>query len=103
MSDAGTPRRGRRTGELIRLVADLAARDIGVRSLTEPIDTTTPAGRTILETLAVLARTEANISEKAPTPASPPLVPTDDTGAGQRSLPPPTSLKLIDFANPGQA
>ena len=33
---------GRRTGELIQLVTDLAARDIGVRSLTEPIDTTTP-------------------------------------------------------------
>jgi len=34
---------GRRTGELIQLVADPAVRDIGVRSLTAPIDTTTPA------------------------------------------------------------
>jgi len=52
---------GRRTGELIRLVTDLAARDIGVRSLTEPVDTTTPAGRTILDVLAAFAQTEANL------------------------------------------
>jgi DNA invertase Pin-like site-specific DNA recombinase len=52
---------GRRTGELIQLVTDLAARDIGVRSLTEPIDTTTPAARTILDVLAAFAQTEANL------------------------------------------
>jgi DNA invertase Pin-like site-specific DNA recombinase len=52
---------GRRTGELIQLVIDLAARDIGVRSLTEPIDTTTTAGRTILDVLAAFAQTEANL------------------------------------------
>lgn len=52
---------GRRTGELIQLVTDLAARDIGVRSLTEPVDTTTPAGRTILDVLAAFAQTEANL------------------------------------------
>lgn len=52
---------GRRTGELIQLVIDLAARDIGVRSLTEPINTTTTAGRTILEVLAAFAQTEANL------------------------------------------
>jgi DNA invertase Pin-like site-specific DNA recombinase len=52
---------GRRTGELVRLVTDLAARDIGVRSLTEPIDTTTPSGNTILDALAAFAQTEANL------------------------------------------
>jgi DNA invertase Pin-like site-specific DNA recombinase len=94
---------GRRTGELIRLVADLAARDIGVRSLTEPIDTTTPSGRMILDALAVFAQTEANvIREKAPTPASTQPVPMDDMGAGPRSLPPPTLPKLIGSANSGQ-
>lgn len=52
---------GRRTGELIQLVIDFAARDIGVRSLTEPIDTSTTAGRTILDVLAAFAQTEANL------------------------------------------
>jgi len=47
-------RLGRSVQDLIALVVDLRARDVGFRSLTEGIDTTTPGGRFVLVVLVVL-------------------------------------------------
>ncbi len=48
-------RLGRSVQDLIALVVDLRARDVGFRSLIEGIDTTTPGGRFVLVVLVVLA------------------------------------------------
>jgi DNA invertase Pin-like site-specific DNA recombinase len=52
-------RLGRNLRHLIATVTDLSARDIGFRSLTEGIDTTTPAGRLIFHVFGALAEFEA--------------------------------------------
>jgi len=52
-------RLGRSLRHLIATVTDLRARQIGFRSLTEGIDTTTPAGRLIFHLFGALAEFEA--------------------------------------------
>lgn len=54
-------RLGRLAGELIRLVDELAAKDVGFRALNAAFDTTTPAGRAFLQTQAAFAEMERNI------------------------------------------
>ncbi len=54
-------RLGRSVQDLIALVVDLRARDVGFRSLTEGIDTTTPGGRVVLVVLAGLAEMEREL------------------------------------------
>jgi DNA invertase Pin-like site-specific DNA recombinase len=54
-------RLGRSLRHLVALVADLGARDIGFRSLTENIDTTTAGGRLIFHVMAALAEFECEI------------------------------------------
>ena len=54
-------RLGRLAGELIRLIDDLAARDIGFRALNAAFDTTTPAGRAFLQIQAAFAEMERNV------------------------------------------
>lgn len=52
---------GRSLPHLIATVADLAAGDIGFRSLTEGIDTTTSAGRLIFHVFGALAEFEREL------------------------------------------
>jgi DNA invertase Pin-like site-specific DNA recombinase len=52
-------RLGRNLRHLIATVTDLSAREVGFRSLTEGIDTTTPAGRLIFHVFGALAEFEA--------------------------------------------
>jgi DNA invertase Pin-like site-specific DNA recombinase len=52
-------RLGRNLRHLIATVTDLSARDVGFRSLTEGIDTTTPAGRLVFHVFGALAEFEA--------------------------------------------
>ncbi len=52
-------RLGRNLRHLIATVTDLQAREVGFRSLTEGIDTTTPAGRLIFHVFGALAEFEA--------------------------------------------
>jgi DNA invertase Pin-like site-specific DNA recombinase len=52
-------RLGRNLRHLIATVTDLSARQVGFRSLTEGIDTTTPAGRLIFHVFGALAEFEA--------------------------------------------
>jgi DNA invertase Pin-like site-specific DNA recombinase len=54
-------RLGRSLRHLVTLVADLGERDIGFRSLTENIDTTTAGGRLIFHVMAALAEFEREI------------------------------------------
>ena len=51
-------RLGRSLPDLLGLVEDLAARDVGLRSLTEQIDTTSATGRLVLHVFAALAEFE---------------------------------------------
>ena len=52
-------RLGRNLRHLIATVTELQAREVGFRSLTEGIDTTTPAGRLIFHVFGALAEFEA--------------------------------------------
>lgn len=54
-------RLGRSLADLVRIVTDLKARDIGFASLTESIDTTTPAGTLVFHLFASLAEFERNL------------------------------------------
>jgi DNA invertase Pin-like site-specific DNA recombinase len=54
-------RLGRSLRHLIEIADDLQRRDIGLRSLTESIDTTTPAGRFMFSILGALASMEREV------------------------------------------
>lgn len=54
-------RLGRNLADLVRIVTDLKARNIGFASLTESIDTTTPAGTLVFHLFASLAEFERNL------------------------------------------
>ena len=54
-------RLGRSLADLIRIVTDLEARGVGFASLTESIDTTTPAGKLMFHVFAALAEFERNL------------------------------------------
>lgn len=54
-------RLGRSLADLIRIVNDLEGRGVGFASLTENIDTTTPAGKLMFHVFASLAEFERNL------------------------------------------
>ena len=54
-------RLGRNLADLIRIVNDLEGRGVGFASLTESIDTTTPAGKLVFHVFAALAEFERNL------------------------------------------
>ena len=54
-------RLGRLAGELVQLIDDLSARDVGFRALNSPMDTTTPQGRAFLQIQAAFAEMERNV------------------------------------------
>jgi DNA invertase Pin-like site-specific DNA recombinase len=54
-------RLGRSLRDLIALLDDLQARDIGFRSLTEAIDSTTPTGRAMWQMIGILAELERSL------------------------------------------
>ena len=54
-------RLGRNLADLVRIVNDLKARGVGFASLTESIDTTTPAGKLVFHVFAALAEFERNL------------------------------------------
>jgi len=54
-------RLGRSTSHLLATIAELGERGVGFASLTEAIDTTTPAGRLMLGVLASLAAFERDL------------------------------------------
>ncbi len=54
-------RLGRLAGELIRLVDELEAKNIGFRALNASFDTTTPMGRAFLQIQAAFAEMERNV------------------------------------------
>ena len=54
-------RLGRSLRHLLEVVADLGARDVGFRSLTEQLDTTTPAGRMLFAVVGALAEFERDL------------------------------------------
>jgi DNA invertase Pin-like site-specific DNA recombinase len=60
-------RLGRNLRHLIATVTDLSARQVGFRSLTEGIDTTTPAGRLVFHIFGALAEFEAALTRERTT------------------------------------
>lgn len=54
-------RLGRLTSELIKLIDELAEKEIGFKAINSPMDTTTPAGRAFLQIQAAFAEMERNI------------------------------------------
>ena len=54
-------RLGRSLQHLIEVVAQLAARGIGFKSLTEQIDTTTPGGKLVFHVFGALAEFERDL------------------------------------------
>jgi DNA invertase Pin-like site-specific DNA recombinase len=54
-------RLGRNLRHPIATVTDLSAREVGFRSLTEGIDTTTPTGRPVFHVLGALAELEREL------------------------------------------
>src|SRR5438128_5884702 len=57
-------RLGRSLRDLIALLDDLQARDVGFRSLTESIDTATPTGRTMWQMVGILAEFERSLIQE---------------------------------------
>ena len=53
-------RLGRLASELIKLIDELAEKDIGFKAINSPMDTTTPAGRAFLQIQAAFAEMERN-------------------------------------------
>ena len=54
-------RLGRSLSHLISVIADLSERGVGLRSLTEQVDTTTPSGKLIFHIFGALAEFERNL------------------------------------------
>jgi len=54
-------RLGRSLAHLVQVVADLGTRDIGFRSLSDPIDTTNAGGRLVLHMMGALAEFERSL------------------------------------------
>lgn len=54
-------RLGRLATELIRLIDELAEKEIGFKAINSPMDTTTPTGRAFLQIQAAFAEMERNI------------------------------------------
>ncbi len=54
-------RLGRSLADLVKIVTDLEARNVGFESITEKIDTTTSTGRFVFHLFAALAEFERNI------------------------------------------
>jgi DNA invertase Pin-like site-specific DNA recombinase len=52
---------GRNLRHLIAIITDLSAREVGFRSLTEGIDTTTPSGRLVFHLFGALAEFEREL------------------------------------------
>jgi DNA invertase Pin-like site-specific DNA recombinase len=57
-------RLGRTMVDLIKLVTDLEGRGVGFRSLTENIDTTTPAGKLVFHVFGALAEFERTLTRE---------------------------------------
>lgn len=81
-------RLGRSLPHLIEVVADLKARHIGFRSLTESIDTTTPAGELIFHIFGALAQFERNLIRERTTAGLAAARARGRFGGGQRKLSP---------------
>uniref|UniRef100_UPI00200F93F8 recombinase family protein n=1 Tax=Escherichia coli TaxID=562 RepID=UPI00200F93F8 len=54
-------RLGRLASELIKLIDELAEKDIGFKDINSPNDTTTPSGRAFLQIKEAIAEKESNI------------------------------------------
>jgi DNA invertase Pin-like site-specific DNA recombinase len=70
-------RLGRSLPDLLRLVENLATRDVGLRSLAEQIDTTSATGRLVLHVFAALVFAALAEFERAPWLGRPPPLQLD--------------------------
>lgn len=81
-------RLGRSLPHLIAVVEDLKARHIGFRSLTESIDTTTPAGELVFHIFGALAQFERNLIRERTNAGLAAARARGRFGGGQRKLTP---------------
>jgi DNA invertase Pin-like site-specific DNA recombinase len=67
----GLDRLARSVRQLVETAEDLAKREIGLRVLTQAIDTTSPGGRLVFHVFAAVAEFERELTLSAPTPDLP--------------------------------
>lgn len=95
-------RLGRSMAHLLALVAELEARGVGFRSLTENVDTTTPGGRLVFHLFGALAQFERDlIAERTKAGLAAALV-RGRKGGRPRSVSTPKLAEALRLKNGGQ-
>ncbi len=90
-------RLGRSLPHLIQVVEDLKRRNIGFKSLTESIDTTTPAGELIFHIFGALAQFERNLIRERTNAGLAAARARGRFGGGQRKLT-PNQVEALTFS-----
>ena len=95
-------RLGRSMGHLLALVAELEARGVGFRSLTENIDTTTPGGRLVFHLFGALAQFERDLIVERTRAGLAAALARGRKGGRPKSISPAKLAEALRLTNGGQ-